>query len=97
MTLLSNNRVDLDSRDHSGSTSLSIAARNGHIKVVKLLRDTGRVDFNSRNCFARTPLWYARRYENIEIAQILLESAEKSGISLCENDLPVGHRLKIQR
>ncbi|KAH8714095.1 ankyrin repeat-containing domain protein [Phaeosphaeriaceae sp. PMI808] len=93
-TLLANDMVDLDSDDHYGSTPLSIAIRNGHIEVTKLLLDKERVSFNSRDYFRRTPLWYATRYGISDIAQPLLNHAERGGISVCENELPVDVSLR---
>lgn len=78
-----------DSKDHYGSTSLSIAARHGHIEVLSLLLETGSVDIDSQDCFGRTPLWYATRHGHSDIAQLLHDNAGKSGVSLCEGDLPL--------
>ena len=54
-----------------------------------MLLATWRVDFDSRDCFGQTPLWWARRRGNADIAQLLLENAEKRGISLCEDEAPL--------
>jgi len=81
--------ADTDMKDHYGSTPLSIAARQGHIEAVSLLLDTARVDIDSQNYFGRTPLWYATRYGYSDVAHVLRDSAEKSGISLYEDGLPV--------
>jgi ankyrin repeat protein len=40
-------KVDADSKDNGGRTPLSLAARDGHEAVVKLL-DTGKVDADSK-------------------------------------------------
>lgn len=34
-------------------------------------------------------LWYAIKYENADIVQLLLNEAEKDGISVRENDMPM--------
>jgi ankyrin repeat protein len=79
--------VDLDLRDHYGSTPLSIAVRHGRAEAARLLLATGRVDINARGRFGRTPVWYTRRYGYAEVMQVLLDDARKNGISACENDL----------
>lgn len=88
MILLSKESVEADPKDHYGLTPLSIAARYQRIEVIKRLLRTGRVDINSQDSFGRTPLWYARESGNAETARLLLDCAEKRGMSACHDELP---------
>jgi len=92
MILLTDSKINLDSEDHYGSTSLSIAARQGSIEAMRLLLDTARVDIDSRDCFGRTPLWYATRYRHSDITELLCSHAAKIGVSLRKSDLPAQTR-----
>lgn len=90
--LVSNKSVDPDRKDYQGSTPLSIATRNHQTEVAKYLLDTKRVDVNSQDSFGRTPLWYARKLGIIDIEHLLFDNSEKSGLSVCQNDLPTEER-----
>ncbi|KAN0083840.1 hypothetical protein V8E54_002928 [Elaphomyces granulatus] len=54
---LHQNGADLESKDGSGRTPLSLAAEKGH-EVVKLLFKTG-ADLESKDNCGWTPLWWA--------------------------------------
>lgn len=57
--LLKTGKVDGDSKDNGGRTSLSWAAQNGHEAIVKLLLGTGKVDADSKDDGGWTPLSWA--------------------------------------
>jgi ankyrin repeat protein len=60
--LLSTGNVDVDSKDNSGQTPLSWAAKRGNKAVVKLLLATGDVDIDLKDNSGQTPLsWAAER------------------------------------
>ncbi|KAK2052295.1 hypothetical protein LY76DRAFT_526977, partial [Colletotrichum caudatum] len=81
------NPVLSDLKDHWGSTPLSLAARKGHVEVVRFLLATNTVDPNSRDRFDRTPIWWARRHGHREIAQLLLESGKQRGLLLADSQI----------
>ncbi|KAK1990129.1 ankyrin [Colletotrichum falcatum] len=81
------NSVLSDVKDHWGSTPLSLAARKGHVEVVRLLLATNTVDPNSRDQFDRTPIWWARRRGHREIAQLLLENGKQRGLLLADSQI----------
>lgn len=89
VALLALEAVHPDSKDHFGSTPLSIASRNGHTRVVGLLLATGRINFDSRDCFGRTPLSWARKCGNVEVEQLLLKYAKERGIPVSNTGIPV--------
>ena len=49
-------RPDLLSTDYFGNTALHHAVRNGHIEMVKLLKDRAPQAYLAKNCFNRTPV-----------------------------------------
>ncbi|KAF5675217.1 ankyrin repeat domain-containing protein [Fusarium circinatum] len=49
----------LDEADHWGSTPLSIAARFGHVGILRRLIYTGAVEVESSDRFGRTTAWWA--------------------------------------
>ncbi|KAI1455233.1 ankyrin repeat protein [Annulohypoxylon moriforme] len=77
-------RVELDSRDCFGSTPLSIAVRSGHEKSAALLLATGRVDVKTRDNFGRTPLMWAVKKGYLHISNLLLDHAERKGLSISD-------------
>ncbi|RYC78655.1 hypothetical protein BFJ63_vAg18472, partial [Fusarium oxysporum f. sp. narcissi] len=87
--ILSHESVDLDQKDHYGSTLLSLAVRHCRTEMVKVLLATEQITFGSQDCFGRTLWWWARRYGNTDIKQALHGYAEKRGIAVCENDEPI--------
>lgn len=60
----------LDSRDKSGDTALHDAARNGQLKVVKLLLDA-RADVDAPNHLGHTPLDVATKAGRTECAELI--------------------------
>ncbi|KAM3525100.1 hypothetical protein MY4038_007456 [Beauveria bassiana] len=65
-------KVDLDSRDCDGNSALLLAAKKGHLRVVKDLLCKGKVDVNSKNIAHESALLSASRHGYIEIVQTLL-------------------------
>jgi ankyrin repeat protein len=64
----------IDSRDVSGRTPLSYAARYGHGTAARLLLQTGVVEVNSKDNDGRTPLSRAAENESIEVVELLLQT-----------------------
>ncbi|KAK1983357.1 hypothetical protein LZ30DRAFT_588597, partial [Colletotrichum cereale] len=85
------------SEDYYGSTPLSIAARHGHIKVLKSLLETGSVDINSRDVLGRTPLWWASRRGESENLQLLLEAGKQRGTVLLSESTPMDVEFRHRR
>ncbi|KAM5465145.1 hypothetical protein MferCBS49748_005085 [Microsporum ferrugineum] len=69
---LDSGKVNVNSKEEDGSTSLSLAAAYGHDMIVKLLLDSDGVDVNSKIKIGWTPLFYANHYERDEIVKLLL-------------------------
>lgn len=67
--------LDVDARDSSNQTPLSIAAENGHTSIVKMLLDLtpNRVDALADNDFRQTPLSIAAEFGHIDIVNMLLD------------------------
>ncbi|KAM3470695.1 hypothetical protein MY5147_006251 [Beauveria neobassiana] len=70
-------KVDLDSRDCDGNSALLLAAKNGHLRVVKDLLDIGKVDVNSKNNKHESALLSASRLGYIEVVQTLLAARDR--------------------
>ena len=58
--------ADINKRNHSGGTALSVAAHNGHLKAVKFLLDEG-ADINAQNKDGYTVLMEIARNDNFYI------------------------------
>ncbi|KAI0858119.1 ankyrin repeat-containing domain protein [Xylaria cubensis] len=72
--LLSNNRVDPNSKDLThGNTPLSVAAMEGHELIVKLLLAKKGISLASRNNDNQIPLWLAASNGHKDIVQLLFE------------------------
>ncbi|KAJ4122790.1 hypothetical protein NW768_010235 [Fusarium equiseti] len=61
----------IDARDCWGSTPLSVAARQGHTEIVKLLLATKLVDKNSSDDLGRTIEWWATQRGHSEILTLI--------------------------
>ena len=85
--LLADEKVELDSKDHYGSTPLLVAVKNGREELVKRLLFTEGVKLDSLDTFGRTPLWWARRNGYPHIFNLILDKAKKKGIFICDRDL----------
>ena len=66
-----------------GWTALHLAAREGHLVVVKLLLDSG-ASARSRNDHGRVPLWYAAAEGRQEVLALLL-TKEHDAYTLMED------------
>ena len=69
--LLTEDSVDLDSKDSEGRTPLSWAAGNGHEAVVKLLLKTGKAGVDSKVRYCRTPLSWATGNRHEAVVKLL--------------------------
>eukprot|EP00933_Yihiella_yeosuensis_P070979 TRINITY_DN79152_c0_g1_i1.p1 TRINITY_DN79152_c0_g1~~TRINITY_DN79152_c0_g1_i1.p1 ORF type:complete len:221 (+),score=55.68 TRINITY_DN79152_c0_g1_i1:95-757(+) len=71
---LLNSKVDADIRVKvkGNNTALNLAARGGHLDIMKLLREQ-KADPNSRNDFAETPLLCAANRARGNVCKLLLE------------------------
>ena len=70
--LLQHRDLDLNKTDAAGNTPVMVAARNGHLEVVKLLLYYG-AEFDAINDDGDTPLILATRNNHTDIARLLLD------------------------
>lgn len=77
--LVADERVQLDFKDHYGTTPLSAAVCHGHERTVSLLLSTGAVDVQSRVHFGQSPLRWATRNGYSSISNLLIQNAEGKG------------------
>jgi ankyrin repeat protein len=68
--------ADLEAKDDTGQTPLSVASEKGHKDVVQLLLAAGQVDVDSKDKNGQTPLWMAARNGHEGIVQLLLERGQ---------------------
>ncbi|KAJ0315930.1 hypothetical protein Brms1b_005767 [Colletotrichum noveboracense] len=73
MKLLEEGGIDLEYKDETGRTALSLAAEKGKGKVVRRLIELGAV-INSKDQTGRTPLPWAAAKGHLEIVRHLLEA-----------------------
>ena len=71
-----NQSANVDLKDQRGQTPLSIAARQGHESIVKLLLKRNDIGVNSKYSNRRTPLSYAAWYGHEGVVQLLLEPSD---------------------
>ena len=74
--LLAKEGVDPNSKDGSGETALSWAARYGHEAVVKLLLDSDEVDTQAKDMYGETPLSKAAINGREAVVKLLLDSGK---------------------
>ncbi|KAJ5144591.1 ankyrin repeat-containing protein [Penicillium atrosanguineum] len=74
--LIDTDTVDVNSKNDSGTTSLSYAARGGHESAVLSLLATGKVDVDLRNDGGRAPLSWAAQGGHGSIVKILLDTVK---------------------
>jgi ankyrin repeat protein len=70
--LLLEKDVNSSSKDNTGRTPLSYAAKNGHEMVVMTLLSNNCVDPDTEDCYGATPLSIAVRNCRTEIVKLLL-------------------------
>lgn len=75
--LLSNDCVDVNSRDINGRTLLSWVAGVGNLERVKLLVAKDDIDRDMQDFDGRTPLTSAAMSGYVEIVELLLENNNK--------------------
>ena len=69
--LLNGANLDAAEELHGGDTALHVAARQGHLAVVRVLLDAGAT-IDVRDCFGRTPLHDAGKHYKLEVARELI-------------------------
>jgi hypothetical protein len=101
--LLITGMVDADSKDRTGRTPLSRAARLWHEAVVELLLNTGMVDAESKGKDGRTPLSHAAFMWNEAVVKLLLdtgkvnaESKDKDGQTPLSRAADMGHEAVVK-
>lgn len=65
--------VEVETRDYDGRTSLSWAAKLGHVAVVKLLLYYGNAQVETRDNNDRTPLSWAAEGGHVVVVDLLLQ------------------------
>ena len=70
--------ADVESKDESGKTPLSLAAENGHLDVVKFLVNEAdrKADVESKDFYQRTPLSWAASHGHLEVVKFLVNEAD---------------------
>ena len=76
------------SRNKFGKTAFTLACKNGHKSVVKLLLDhTERnIDLNARCISGMTALMYACSHGHKDVVQLLLDNSERIDLNARDND-----------
>ena len=66
--------LDVNYRDSSGASLLSLAAKHGNADLVKALIATGKIDINGTDNAGRTALMHAATAKGPEALQVLLDA-----------------------
>lgn len=91
--LLDTPGIEVDSKDASGRTPLSVAASAGSVEIVKLLLDTNRVDVNTRDNAGVSPIHLATQNRFDDVVELLKEHGADQWLNtLSAEDLPLLHR-----
>lgn len=72
--LVQENIIEINAKDQTGCTLLSIAAQYGHESIVSLLLDGGKVNPNSMDQKNHTALWLAGKFGHLGIVRLLLST-----------------------
>ncbi|OBT54916.1 hypothetical protein VE04_06568 [Pseudogymnoascus sp. 24MN13] len=72
--LCKGNAINMNATDKDDWTPLSLAARDGHEALLKLLLDSGSVDADLKNGVGRTPLSWAAENGQEAVLKLLLDS-----------------------
>lgn len=75
-------------RDAMKYSPLTIAARNGHIDIVKLFWDAG-VSLESRDAMARTALWTAAAHNQLAVVQFLCGAGASANSCVSDKRTPL--------
>lgn len=74
--LLNIEKVEISSTDSSGNSAISLAAREGHLEVLRTLLETREIDINSQNDTGMSPILLAAESGHIEVVQALLATGK---------------------
>lgn len=66
--------LDVNHRDASNTSLLSMAAKVGNVDLMQQLLNTKKVDLNSADSMGRTALMHAATSKNVRAVQLLLQS-----------------------
>ena len=92
-TLLDRRGIEVDIKDSSGRTPLSVAVSNGSVEIVKLLLDTNRVDVNTRDNAGSSPLYLATQNGFDDVVELLKEHGADQWLdTLSTEDFSLLHR-----
>ena len=74
-TLLNSNKIDVNAKDHAGSTSLyyAVQANERSVHTVRLLLEHRNIDVNPTGLFDDTPLTRASELGNQDVMRLLLK------------------------
>ena len=75
-------------RDAMKYSPLTIAARNGHVDIVKLFWDAG-VSLESRDAMARTALWTAAAHNQLAVVQFLCGAGASANSCVSDKRTPL--------
>ena len=70
-TILKDSKIDLNAKDDDGFTALTVASREGHIKIVEMLLNA-KADINVKTLENNTALMVATANRHIDIVRLLL-------------------------
>ncbi|OCL03806.1 HET-domain-containing protein, partial [Glonium stellatum] len=101
--LLKTGKVEIDFKNESGRTPLSLVAGGGYEAVVKLLLETSNVEINSKDESGQTPLsWAARRGHHAVVKLLLgtgnveIDSKDKNGRTPLIWAITRGHKAVVK-
>ena len=89
--ILTNERVDVNSRDNHGLTPLISASQQGKLKTVELLLSDERVDVNAKDYKGYRPIEWAVNNRHYDVAK-LIAANERADVAEVYNQ--TGYRLQ---